>query len=85
MDIATNAGNTDGDTPLHVACEWGYLDICLLLLEQQGCAIEATNARGHTPLSLAVRHSRLFFFSRGPHTKQEKKLSGNRHIIELDA
>ena len=55
----TNAGNSDGDTPLHVACEWGYLDICLLLLEQQGCAIDATNARGHTPLSLAVRHSRF--------------------------
>jgi hypothetical protein len=25
------------------------------------------------------------FFSREPHTKQKKKLSGNHHMVELDA
>ena len=53
---------SNGDTPLHVACEWGHLDICLQLLEQKGCNINATNGRGHTPLSLAVRHNRLKIF-----------------------
>ena len=53
---------SNGDTPLHVACEWGHLDICLQLLEQKECNINATNARGHTPLSLAVRHNRLKIF-----------------------
>lgn len=54
---------SNGDTPLHVACEWGHLDICLQLLEQKKCNIDATNTRGHTPLSLAVRHNRLKFCS----------------------
>ena len=62
IEYCINACDVNGDTPLHVACEWGHLETCLLLLEQKGCNIDATNCRGHTPLSLAVRHNRLKIF-----------------------
>jgi len=38
-----------GDTPLHLACEEGRLEVARLLVEA-GASVTATNAVGKTPL-----------------------------------
>ena len=47
-----NAGNNDGDTPLHGAAWRGANDIVLRLVEE-GAALHVENQRGYTPLQIA--------------------------------
>ena len=56
-----NIQNKHGNTPLHVACEWGWLEIVQFLVEI-GCNVNISNNCGHSPLTLAIKHSRLEIF-----------------------
>ena len=56
-----NAQNKHGNTPLHVACEWGWLDTVQLLVAT-GCNVDIYNNCGHTPLTLAIKHNRVEIF-----------------------
>ena len=42
------------NTPLHFACQLGYLDICSMLI-RCGASVEARNAQGRAVLHLAAR------------------------------
>jgi hypothetical protein len=53
-EARTNAGGSNGDTALHVAVWCERLDTVKLLIGR-GADLEATDRRGETPLSLAVR------------------------------
>lgn len=48
-----NARNSYGNTPLHIACLNGNLNICQDLVGA-GASIEAVNFRGQTPLHIAA-------------------------------
>ena len=52
-----NPADKNGNTPLHLACENGNLDICRLLLnsvkEASGAAANPANFDGVTPLQIA--------------------------------
>jgi ankyrin repeat protein len=54
VDSLTNHGGSNADSALHVAVWRGRLEAVKLLVAR-GASIEATNGRGATPLSLAVR------------------------------
>ena len=56
-----DAQNKHGNTPLHVACEWGWLEIVNFLVVSE-CNLNVINNYGHTPLTLAIKHSRLEIF-----------------------
>jgi len=64
VQVALNAGvnpnlpNTNGDTPLTLACYVGNLEITKLLLEH-GAKPNVPNANGYTPLTLACRFGDL--------------------------
>ena len=45
--------NTDGKTPLHIACEYGYLEILKVFLKDKKCEINVQNRDGNTPLHIA--------------------------------
>ena len=38
---AVNAATSTGDTPLHLALRWNFVETALLLLEQPGVSVEA--------------------------------------------
>ena len=61
MQCDINAQNKHGNTPLHVACEWRWLDIVQLLVTS-GCNVDIYNNCGHTPLTLAIKHNRMEIF-----------------------
>ncbi|MGC9105409.1 MAG: ankyrin repeat domain-containing protein [Thermoprotei archaeon] len=48
-----NIRDKDGNTPLHLAAWYGYLDIVKFLVEH-GADVNARNAEGNTPLHLAI-------------------------------
>ncbi|CAL4100411.1 unnamed protein product, partial [Meganyctiphanes norvegica] len=55
-DIYMNAQNTSGDTPLHLACRWGYAGIVELILERLvllGLSLKVRNNRKLTPIECA--------------------------------
>ena len=51
---AINKPNKGGDTPLHIACQWGHLDIVSFLTSKK-VGLEATNQQGETPLTVACK------------------------------
>jgi len=51
--------NEDGDRLLHIACEWGNMDIVWYIIYDQGYNPNITNASGNTPLHTAFKHSHL--------------------------
>ncbi|KAJ2989099.1 hypothetical protein NUW58_g3642 [Xylaria curta] len=56
LGVPLDVKNDEGDAPLHCAvwsCAWQSAE----LLVKKSCDINATNAMGYTPLSLAIRHS----------------------------
>ena len=55
MNIDINERDTNGDTPLHIACKAGNLNTCKLLLDRH-CEIDLLNDNGDTALHVACRH-----------------------------
>jgi ankyrin repeat protein len=53
--------DTDGCTPLHVAAQFGHLDVTKSLVEG-GADFNYTDRDGYTPLMLAAYHSKLEIF-----------------------
>ena len=45
--------NRDGETALHLAAKYGYLDICLRLI-RSGAPLNEGNKEGNTPLLLSM-------------------------------
>ena len=56
-----NCKNKMGNSPLHVAIEWGSNDVAEYLLKK-GCIINETNELGQTPLYVSVLHERKALF-----------------------
>uniref|UniRef100_A0A336M3E4 CSON011377 protein n=1 Tax=Culicoides sonorensis TaxID=179676 RepID=A0A336M3E4_CULSO len=52
IKLALNAQNKHGDTPIHIASKWGFLEIVSTLLEN-GSRIDVQNKFGHTPVAIA--------------------------------
>ena len=48
--------NEDGDCLLHIACQWGDVDIVRFLITDQRCNPNIANASGNTPLHTACKH-----------------------------
>ena len=53
--------NLDSDTPLHLSCCDGHVDIARLLLDRGSTAIDEKNSRDATPLWLACESGHLGF------------------------
>ena len=53
--------NSVGNTCLHLACEWGSLEITKLLIER-GLKLNAVNNDGETPFHLSISHKRKDIF-----------------------
>ncbi|XP_031565360.1 ankyrin repeat domain-containing protein 27-like [Actinia tenebrosa] len=51
--LKINVANENGDTPLHLAARWGYVELVDLLLET-GASVEARNKNKQTPLECAT-------------------------------
>ena len=49
----------DGDTPLHVACRRGHVDIVRYLVSEQGCSAVCQNKNGNTALHVACYWSHV--------------------------
>ena len=47
--------NKSGDTPLHIACQWGHLDIVSFLASKK-IGLEAMNNQGETPLTVSCKY-----------------------------
>lgn len=52
IKLALNAQNKHGDTPIHIASKWGFLEIVSTLLEN-GARIDIQNKFGHTAVFVA--------------------------------
>ena len=48
--------NEDGDCLLHIACQWGDVDIVQYLISDQRCNPNIANSALNTPLHTAVKH-----------------------------
>ena len=61
--------NQDGDLLLHLACQWGDVNIVKYLVNYQHCDVNAINKRGTTPLHIAAAYSQVsiarFLINRG--------------------
>jgi ankyrin repeat protein len=55
FDVDVKAINRIGDTPLHWAARYGYLDVVKYLVEK-GADVKAVNKDGDNPLHLAVKN-----------------------------
>ncbi|XP_014787114.1 putative ankyrin repeat protein RF_0381 [Octopus bimaculoides] len=53
--LQINLQNSNGDTPLHLACHWGHIDIIHQLLQQSYIDVNMMDNKGDTPLHLACR------------------------------
>ena len=51
-----NAVNAAGDTPLHLACKFGNLDVISQLIKVGGVTLNTKNNKGETPIMLAVAY-----------------------------
>ncbi|CAJ1099254.1 E3 ubiquitin-protein ligase MIB2-like isoform X1 [Octopus vulgaris] len=56
--MEVNPRDEDGQTPLHLACLWGYLHTVDLLLGHNGIDANVVANNGDTPLHVAVRRQR---------------------------
>ena len=65
--------NEDGDCLLHIACQWGDVDIVKYLITNERCALNAQNGNGDTALHIAC-YLRYFIIIR---ILLEKKCSTN--------
>ena len=50
--------NNDGQTPLHLACQEGHLDVVRILIAY-GASLELIDNEGRTPLDLAAGHEHV--------------------------
>lgn len=60
-EVELNVGNAFGDTPLHLATKWGFLDIIKLLLEN-GASLLVENKQKQTVIPLSSNHYVLKLF-----------------------
>jgi len=56
---ACSCRSIDGDTPLHMACHMGYVDVVIYLVSEQGCNTTYQNKNGDTPLHMACRKGHI--------------------------
>ena len=54
-----NACNTDGQSPLHIACKNGHLKNVKVLLKDQNCDLNTKDNFGNTPLHLACKNKSI--------------------------
>ena len=88
LDLKINAQNDCGSTPLHVACEWGWTNIVLYLLDQKQCNPNVLSFSGHSSISLSIRHGRLeifkFLLTRcSPETLNATTLDTNETLLHI--
>ena len=58
--MSVNVTNTDDNTPLHVATEFGHLEATKALVDR-GASLNKVNIYGDTPLSLRTLKGQLEF------------------------
>ena len=52
--VSATCSDREGDTPLHVACRCGSIDVARYILSNWNCDLREANVYGDTPLSLAT-------------------------------
>jgi ankyrin repeat protein len=57
--VDIHAANTEGNTPLHIGSESGYLKVVQCLVEMAGADVHAANANGRTAQHLASAPGQL--------------------------
>ena len=50
---------THGETPLHYACQYGWLDVVKLLIAKFNCDATIVDEKRETPLQCAHRHGHI--------------------------
>ena len=77
----------DGDTPLHLACHYGHLNITKYLISEPHCNPSCENKNGDTPLCLACNHSHAhivqYLLSNGKVNPLAKNISDKTPIFTL--
>ena len=58
MKLDIDCTNARNNTPLHVAIEWGSVEVAKFLIDK-GCIIDVPNDLGQTPFYFAVMHKRI--------------------------
>ncbi|KAJ8935466.1 hypothetical protein NQ314_012785 [Rhamnusium bicolor] len=81
-EVELNVGNFFGDTPLHLATKWGYLDIVKILLEN-GTSIIIQNNRNQTVLDLAPNYYVLKLLRQFGEEKSAKVAQGVKEISQI--
>jgi len=56
-DNEMNTLDNCGETPLHIACEHGHLDIVRVLVIRQECDLNIPDSFSNTPLHMACNHN----------------------------
>ena len=74
-----NVVDKNGFTPLHIACEWNFVEIAELLINA-GADINAKDSEGQTPLDKAL--SKDITYSTSPEVTGISK-ARNKKIIDL--
>ncbi|HEY2412036.1 MAG TPA: ankyrin repeat domain-containing protein [Pirellulaceae bacterium] len=78
-----NVSNGEGNTPLHLAAEFGRFEVVALLL-RNGARVNVKNKTGHTPLKLAMAKSEIQKELRAiGATRSHMEDIGKRRVIEL--
>lgn len=77
--------NTSGATPLHLAAQFGFIEIATMLLENESIKVNCTDNDSATPLHYAARNNRVemvsFLISRGASVNRTNSKSGTPFII----
>ena len=77
--------NTSGAFPLHLAAQYGYIEIAIMLLENEDIKVNCTDNESATPLHYAARNNRVemisFLISQGAAVNQTNNESATPFII----
>ena len=70
IDLNLLSLDNNGNTPLHIATQYGHKAVMIMLLDKYGCPVDQRNNKSETPLHLACSKGHLGFI--GKFVKQHK-------------
>lgn len=76
--------NSNNETPLHVAIDYGYKPSCIKILIDSGCPLDVKDVDGKTALMFACRRLNnvaISLITRKRHAPNERDINGNTAIM----